>query len=138
MKIALRLTFHLVVGLMVLGAIAGIVLAVSGFGGGKIEWDDTVVEGATSWIVSGLVGALVGICVAAVIAVVATLVGVIVPILIVAVLAAAAIAIVIAFASVLGSVALALAPVLLLGFGCVLLFRAIAGRSKTPQPLPPI
>jgi hypothetical protein len=138
MKAVFRLTFHFFVGLMVLGAIIGLAVAVSNFNGVTFKWDDTVIEGTTSWVVGALVGAVVGMCVAVTLALVATLVGVIVPLIIAAVLAAVGIAVIIALAGVLGSVALALSPVLLLGFGCVLLARAITRRSKASEPLPHI
>lgn len=139
MRTALRLSFHLMVGLMVLGALAGIALSLGHFDGSYIQWDDNVIEGPTSLLICAAVGGLVGVCLAVCIAIVAALVGVIVPLFVALVVCAVVIALIVALASVLGSVAVAFSPVLLLGLGCVLLIRAIGRKSvNRPQSLPPI
>jgi hypothetical protein len=139
MRFAFRLLGHLLVGLIISGAIIGAVFALNGLGGDHLVWEDDVIDGPMATVVVVGLGALGGIVIALVLALALSVLGLIVPLLIGIVLLAVALAVGAGLASALAALALVCAPVLLLGVGCVLLVRALSRpRLGRPQPLPPI
>ncbi len=134
-KTTIRVSFQILLGLALVGAIAGAILS-STAPDIHVMWGDADFDGAGGVALAALAGSIAALVVALVFAVLLTVVGVVLPaVLLVLLLVIAAVMVALALSAV-GSVAVACAPFLMVGFGCVLLFRALVRRTSNPMPHP--
>lgn len=128
-----RVSFQILLGVALIGALAGAILSVAA-PDIHVMWGDADFDGCAGIALAALGGSVAALVVALVFAVLVAVLGVVVPaVLIVLLLVLAAVIVALAISAV-GSVALACAPFLMVGFGCVLLFRALLRRMHPPLP----
>ena len=125
-------SFKVALVLALLGALVGALLV--GFVPDcHVLWGDDLIDGASAVGFGALGGAIAMIVLSLVTFFLIALFGLVLPTLLLAVLLLVALVIVVVALSTLGGLALAFSPLLLVGFGCVLLLRALFGRPRNPH-----
>jgi hypothetical protein len=129
-----RAALKLMLGFALLGALAGALLMVY-MPETKVVFGDTVLDPPLAVAVGALTGAVSGVIATVLLFVLAAVLGLVVPAILAFALLFVAFALALTALCVVGGVALAFSPFLLLGFGCVLLFRALSRRGPGPEPV---
>jgi hypothetical protein len=134
-RTTIRVSFQILLGVALVGAVAGAILSTAA-PDIHVMWGDADFDGAGGIALAAFAGSIAALVVALVFALLLTLVGVVLPaVLAVLLLVIAAVIVALALGAV-GSVAVACAPFLMVGFGCVLLFRALIRRTSGPMSHP--
>jgi hypothetical protein len=128
-------SFQILLGVTLMGALAGAILCTTA-PDIHVMWGDADVDGAAGVALAALAGSIAALVVALVFALLLAVLGVVLPAVLVVLLLVLAAIIVALAVSALGSVAVACAPFLMVGFGCVLLFRALIRRTNGPMSHP--
>ena len=132
-RTTIRVSFQILLGAVLIGALAGAILLAAA-PDIHLMWGDADFDGTRGIALAAVCGGVAAMVLALVFIVLVTVLGVVLPAVLVIVLLVLAAVIVAVAISAVGSVALACAPFLMVGFGCVLLFRALVRRVSTPLP----
>jgi hypothetical protein len=128
-----RVSFQILLGVALIGALAGAILSVAA-PDIHVMWGDADFDGSAGIALAALAGSVAALVVALVFAVLIAVFGVVLPAVLIVLLLMLAAVIVALVISAVGGVALACAPFLMVGFGCVLLLRALVRRVNPAMP----
>jgi hypothetical protein len=130
---AVSFGFKTMFALALMGALIGALVIGFAPSDWHVLWGDSVIDGADAVGAGALAGAITAIVLFAVGCFMIALFGVVLPTILLALLVLVALLLATVAISALGGLALAFSPLLLLGFGCVLLLRALFGRPRSPR-----
>ncbi len=136
---ALRVTFQMLFGALLLGAVGGALYMA--FGPDlNITLGDQDLSGPGAVVLGAVVGGVMALVLAMLLTLVLAIVGLVIPAVLCVVIVALALVAVGLVLGALGGLAAASAPFLLVGVACVLLFRALTRRGprrdrRDPQPI---